>query len=306
MLVTCQHCNTTYNLPDDKAVKGAKLRCTVCKNVFELNDEVVEDKQNKKESVKSKTQTEDSSAQKNSAERPSDDAEQKESQKNQEIIDEDFTPPPPAHRGTHNPKDDELAQDAIRKKSKLRANKISLKTASLIFVFLLVVSGTFWGIFSYTSLLDMLKTDPMTEQLQASALLEEKVQLLELRNVRQYSVDNDKIGTLQVIEGRVINGFNTPRAMIEVEATLYDAEGAKLLSSNQLAGTTLSLFQLQVLGKEEILQILSNTVDINANNGYIPPNGMTPFMIIFFETPLLAQEYSIKVVSAQSPVVQEK
>ncbi len=300
MLVTCEHCSTTYNLPDEKAIKGAKLRCTVCKNVFELNDDVIGGKENKKNSA------EDKESQQSSAQESSAIASQKEEEQREEKQDDSVPAPSFSSSTSHNPKDDELAQDAIRKKSKLRANRISLKTACFIFVFLLIVSGTFWGIYSYTSLLDMLKSDPMVEQMQIADSLEQKVQLLELRNVRQYSVDNDKIGTLQVIEGRVINGFDAPRAMIEVEATLYDAAGAKLLSSKQLAGTTLSLFQLQVLGQEEILQVLSDTVDIKANNGYIPPNGMTPFMIIFFETPLLAQEYSVKVTSAQSPIAQEE
>ncbi len=286
MLVTCQHCNTTYNLPDDKAVKGAKLRCTVCKNVFDLTEGVTEEVEAlQKPEIEEKQEENTNVSQASSA---------------QSYAAEDNLPVNKEQQNNFSEEEHARAKEAIRKKG-LIGNRISKKTSIFIFIFILVLSGTFWGLFSYTSLLDMFKANTMAEQIQSASNLEQKVQLLELRNVRQYSVDNDKIGTLQVIEGRVINGFDTARAMIEVEAILYDAQGAKLLSSKQLAGTSLSLFQLQVLGKEEIVQVLSNTTDINANNGYIPPNGMTPFMIIFFETPLLAQEYSVKVVSAQSP-----
>ena len=38
MTVTCPNCKTTYNLADDKARPGVKLRCTVCRQVFVLPD----------------------------------------------------------------------------------------------------------------------------------------------------------------------------------------------------------------------------------------------------------------------------
>ncbi|MFW5734223.1 MAG: zinc-ribbon domain-containing protein, partial [Oceanidesulfovibrio sp.] len=37
MIVQCPSCSTKYNLPDDKVKEGAKLRCSVCKNVFPLS-----------------------------------------------------------------------------------------------------------------------------------------------------------------------------------------------------------------------------------------------------------------------------
>lgn len=36
MIVQCPSCSTKYNLPDEKVKVGAKLRCSVCKNVFPL------------------------------------------------------------------------------------------------------------------------------------------------------------------------------------------------------------------------------------------------------------------------------
>ncbi len=38
MLITCPYCSTSYNLPDDKVNETLKLRCTVCKNVFGIED----------------------------------------------------------------------------------------------------------------------------------------------------------------------------------------------------------------------------------------------------------------------------
>ena len=36
MNVTCPQCRTVYRLPDEKAKAGVKLRCSVCRHVFEL------------------------------------------------------------------------------------------------------------------------------------------------------------------------------------------------------------------------------------------------------------------------------
>ena len=43
MNVTCPQCKTTYNLPDDKLRPGVKLRCTVCREVFALPVEGVQE-----------------------------------------------------------------------------------------------------------------------------------------------------------------------------------------------------------------------------------------------------------------------
>lgn len=39
MIVTCPNCSTRFNLPDEQSKPGAKLRCSVCKNVFALPEE---------------------------------------------------------------------------------------------------------------------------------------------------------------------------------------------------------------------------------------------------------------------------
>ena len=61
-----------------------------------------------------------------------------------------------------------------------------------------------------------------------------------------------------------MNGFNQPRELIRIEASLYDSAGNALVSKQQLAGTSLSLFQLQVLGEQDIEQALANKIDIMA------------------------------------------
>ena len=40
MIVTCPNCSTKFNLPETQAAPGAKLRCSVCKHVFQLSEGV--------------------------------------------------------------------------------------------------------------------------------------------------------------------------------------------------------------------------------------------------------------------------
>ena len=86
------------------------------------------------------------------------------------------------------------------------------------------------------------RTPPPTEQ-----EIAQKVELLTMRNVRQYYVDNDKVGKVFVIEGRVVNEFPQPKELVTVEAAIYDKDKKPLSVKRQIAGAQLSLFQLQVL-----------------------------------------------------------
>ena len=46
--------------------------------------------------------------------------------------------------------------------------------------------------------------------------------MLSMRKVHQYYVDNETVGKVFVIDGVVVNGFDTPKALIAVEAAIYD------------------------------------------------------------------------------------
>lgn len=130
---------------------------------------------------------------------------------------------------------------------------------------------------------------------------EDLISRISLNDVRQYQVTNEKTGPLTVIEGKTVNGFNVPRELIRVEAALYDKDGRVLTSKQQLAGNAVSLFQLQVLGEQELEQALSNKLGVLTYNTNVPPGGEVPFMIVFYNPPEAANEFGIKVVDARIP-----
>lgn len=133
----------------------------------------------------------------------------------------------------------------------------------------------------------------------SEADIAKKVELLTMRNVRQYNVLNEKVGKVFVIEGRVVNEFPEPKELIALEGAIYDKEKKPLAVKKQLAGTQLSLFQLQVLSEKEMEAFLNNKVEILTNNTNVPPGGEVPFMILFYDPPDDVAEFGVKIVDVK-------
>ncbi|RRD70742.1 MULTISPECIES: zinc-ribbon and DUF3426 domain-containing protein [unclassified Desulfovibrio] len=125
------------------------------------------------------------------------------------------------------------------------------------------------------------------------------VELLTMRNVRQYYVDNEKAGRVFVIEGRVVNGFPQSKDLIAIEAAIYDKDKKTLSAKRQLTGVQLSLFQLQVLSEKEMEALLNNKLEILTNNTNVPHGGESPFMILFYAPPEGVAEFGVRIVDAK-------
>jgi predicted Zn finger-like uncharacterized protein len=127
----------------------------------------------------------------------------------------------------------------------------------------------------------------------------EQVRKISLEGIKQYYVENDKTGRLFVIQGKAVNLFETPRELIAVEASLFDAQNQTLATRRLLCGNTLDLFQLQVLAREEIDAALENEAGIGANNISLQTGQSVPFMIVFFTPPEGLAEFNVRVVDAK-------
>ncbi|MUM77418.1 DUF3426 domain-containing protein [Pseudodesulfovibrio sp. F-1] len=129
----------------------------------------------------------------------------------------------------------------------------------------------------------------------------DRVRRIELKNVKQYYVANEKTGNLFVVEGKAVNVFSTPKERIRVEVVLYDEAGTVLASQALLCGNVLSQFQLQVQTQKEIEDGLASEVGILSNNTFIRPGSSTPFMAVFFQPPPNVKEFLVKVVDVGDP-----
>ena len=163
----------------------------------------------------------------------------------------------------------------------------------IVFLLLLILAGGGAGGYYYFFL-------HAKEAPQSEADIAKKVELLTMRNVRQYNVLNEKVGKVFVIEGRVVNEFPEPKELIALEGAIYDKDKKPLAVKKQLAGTQLSLFQLQVLSEKEMEAFLNNKVEILTNNTNVPPGGEVPFMILFYDPPDDVAEFGVKIVDVKN------
>jgi len=129
----------------------------------------------------------------------------------------------------------------------------------------------------------------------------DRVRKIELRNVKQYYVANEKTGNLFVVEGKAVNKFDAPKEQIKVEVVLYDGTGNVLTSQSFLCGNQLSQFQLQVQTQKEVEDGLSSEVGILSNNTFVRPGNSVPFMAVFFQPPAGVKEFLVKVVDVADP-----
>lgn len=265
MLVTCPNCKSVFKLPKQEDI-DKKLRCSICKTVFAIRET-----EYKLEAG------------------------------------EEGSPQEAGPSNTGIPRidlDTPFANDkSVKKKS------LAVRIFAILFFASICFISILW---SFTDHLDPIKEKyfgkdeaKIQEKIEAENKrieeLTQKVKLLQINGLRQYTMPNDKIGTLTVIEGKVVNGFDEPRGFIQVECSLYSESGELLIDKKQIAGTSLSLFQLQVLNEEELEQTLNNNLDIMQRNTNIAPGASTPFMCIFYNPPQNAANFNIKIVSAENP-----
>lgn len=135
---------------------------------------------------------------------------------------------------------------------------------------------------------------PKTEQ-----EIAKRVALLTMDDVRQYYIDNEKVGKVFVIEGKVINEFPQPKELITIEAAIYDKDKKTLALKKQMCGVQLSLFQLQVLSEKEMEAFLNNKIEILTNNANIPHGGKVPFMVLFYAPPDSVAEFGVRIIDAK-------
>ena len=331
MNVTCPQCNTVYRLPDEKVRPGAKLRCSVCRHIFTLPlEEKTEPPADRGLSLGGEEKTREQhgngglelSEGRSSRHAPvpehGDEGalslgggrgrtsrggglelavdEPRGSRRQKEGISE--------RRASQGLRLDGSGSaeafgglDMPRKKSSI----LPKLTSFLICLALAAGCGWMWENTHYLDGLKGLVAPYLGLETADPSDPVSMVSELELRDVRQYQVKNEKVGNLVIIEGKVRNNFPVPRELIRLEAELYDANGNKLVSQQQLAGNSMSSFQLELLDKDELDKVLNNKLDIVEANTNVLPGNEVPFTVIFVNPPAEASDYKVRIVEASIP-----
>ncbi|BBD07864.1 DUF3426 domain-containing protein [Desulfovibrio ferrophilus] len=287
MIVECSNCHSTFNLPDELIPsEGRKVKCSVCDNVFDVAPE--------------------------GAGEPEEDFTTAPFDADEDVSDEDlgsalddaFSDDESDDEEPEDSDDDGAGGlgfdlDVAPKKSKKdlggKGKLIGMIAAGVLLLLLLAGGGLY---FFAPGVIGMAPEEQET-QAEDPMLMAEQVKNIYLEGIRQYYVDNDKTGRVFVVEGKAVNQFDKPKELIEVEANLYDASDAVLDSVRLKCGNTLSLFQLQVLSRDEIEAALSDEAGIGANNVNLQNGQQVPFMIVFFDPADTVAEFNVSVVAAQ-------
>lgn len=285
MKVECPNCQTKFNLPDDMVgPDGANVRCSLCKHVFHVDAPTPEDFPG--------------------------------------FGDSGATPDWPVEGEEEHPsRDDFGAQlDAERKKDPFedagvsssdfasidfgKAEKpsqgASKKTALLAVVLGLVVFAgigataayffEFWP-FAKKPATSAMENAPPTAHKEAAPDYSAQ---LPFESYTNYFVDNDKVGKLFVIEGKLVNRSPATLGQITIEATLLDSKEAPVLSKVITAGPKASNFELKTLSKEDLESRLASRQEILLNNGQVKPGDEVPFMVVFTNIPDNVKNFSLK------------
>ena len=208
--------------------------------------------------------------------------------------------------------DDDLSLGDAREKS---GSKKSLGCLVILLIIALgIAAAVYFKVWTYAgiNLNDLVKNVPFVGQMFSEEIGDnaevapgespaDRVRKIELKNVKQYYVSNEKVGNLFVVEGKAVNKFAMPKEQIKVEVVLYDATGNVLVSQTFLCGNVLSQFQLQVQTQKEIEDGLSSEVGILSNNTFIRPGASSPFMAVFFQPPGGVKEFLVKVIDVGNP-----
>ncbi len=311
MILKCPHCETKYNFPDKEFRTGRKVKCSVCAKVFALEPP-------KKQAASFDADDSDldallgESPPKKSAAPP---ARGKEPESDDDLFGEEAEPEAPSRpkSGPHRAVAEEFnladEDEPVKGKSKgKKGRKTSGKSkrgpiigAGLVLVLLLAAGGLYFFapdlLFRYLPFLEKKTEAPAP----GASVSTDQIKDFSLQDVNQFYVDNEKVGKLFVVQGKVVNKFSTSKELIKIEATLYDRQGAAVLSKSLLCGNTVSLFQLQMLSEQELEAAINNKVGVLTVNTNVAPNGEVPFVVAFYNPPDTVQEFGIKVIEAKDP-----
>lgn len=111
-------------------------------------------------------------------------------------------------------------------------------------------------------------------------------------------VENDKIGKIFVITGKVKNEYPMARASVQITGKLYTKDKALAKTETVFCGNVLSDFDLAHADAPIFRQRLQNRPGDNRINEKILPGDSIPFMVVFFNLPENLEEFTTEIISS--------
>ena len=114
---------------------------------------------------------------------------------------------------------------------------------------------------------------------------------LEIMDLRGAFVQNEDVGKLYTVQGRVKNISEEPQEVVGVKVTIFDKAGKALTSKTVSLARLVSNEELKTLSGEELDRHYQDL-----SKGSIPPRGATPLMVVFSNLPKDMDELEVEVV----------
>ena len=203
---------------------------------------------------------------------------------------------PSPQQSEEKPQENEPIQENAPKVSlSLPKKRSKLSLGAFIFLALFAIVG------AWVFIVQRNKEVALENKSEDSALqLQEQIKDLSIKDYRQYFITkNPNIKTpFFVVEGKIKNNSKESKSFIVVKASLFNDNGDMIVEQEMLAGVALSLFQLQTMKEEDMIDMLKDPLEIAVTNSNVLPQNEVPFMLIFFNPPREITEFSVQIVSA--------
>jgi hypothetical protein len=176
------------------------------------------------------------------------------------------------------------------------APKKGLSPAILVAVILAVIAAVAYG--GYLILNSMGIPIPFIGQ-QAPANVSDAGNLsIKSFDISSKFVDNNKIGKLFVITGKVKNEYSMPRGFIQISGKIYTKDKTLAKTETVYCGNILTDADLAVADVAKIQQRLQNRSGDNRINEKVQPGASIPFMIVFSGLPTNLEEFTTEILSS--------
>jgi len=303
MKVECPNCQTTYNLPDDRVGQdGATVRCSVCAHQFHVDAPTPEDFPGFGDTGASPiwpVQGDDDS------DVEGDFATHLDAQRKKDPF---VDPELPAGEFSST----DFATIEFGQQDKPETGGMSRKTLILAVLLGLVVLAGIGGTAAYflevwpfvgKAPTSAMENAPATSsgQPKAEAVPPAPSYLasLSIESHDHYFTENEKIGKLFVIVGKIVNKSPVVVGQVKIDSTLRDAADAPILNKTITAGPKASNFELKTMAQNDLESRLNSVQEILLNNGSVKPGDEIPFMFVFPNVPDNVNSYSLKVTDYQ-------